>query len=154
MPIGLRSTAGRALPLISLALIALAIGVPALGAQGGGGGDEQPRANMINRSTDPLLKNFRFRNIGPAGMGGRIDDIAVSESNPNVIYIGYAVGGVWKSDNNATTFTPVFDTYEVASIGDIAIHPTNPNIVYVGTGEPNNRQTASFGGSAQLAAGV
>jgi photosystem II stability/assembly factor-like uncharacterized protein len=78
-------------------------------------------------------------------MGGRIDDIAVSESDPNVIYIGYAVGGLFKSDNNGTSFTPVFQSETVASIGDIAIHPKDPNIVYVGTGEPNNRQTASFG---------
>ncbi len=100
---------------------------------------------MINQSTDSLLKPFRFRSIGPASMGGRIDDIAVSESDPSVIYIGYAVGGVFKSENNGTTFSPVFETYGTASIGDIAIHPTNPNIVYVGTGEANNRQTSSFG---------
>ncbi len=74
-------------------------------------------------------------------MGGRIDDIEVSESDPNIIYIGYAVGGVFKSENNGVSFEPVFETYGTASIGDIAIHPTNPNIVYVGTGEPNNRQT-------------
>ena len=78
-------------------------------------------------------------------MGGRIDDIAVSESDPSIIYLGYAVGGVFKSENNGTTFEPVFETYGTASIGDIAIHPTNPDIVYVGTGEPNNRQTSSFG---------
>ena len=100
---------------------------------------------VINQSTDPLLTAFKFRSIGPASMGGRIDDIAVSESDPNIIYIGYAVGGVFKSDNNGTTFQPVFQTYSTASIGDIAIHPTNPNIVYVGTGEANNRQTTSFG---------
>jgi len=78
-------------------------------------------------------------------MGGRLDDIEVSLSNPNVIYIGYAVGGVFKSVDNATSFQPIFQTYSTASIGDIAIHPTNPDIVYVGTGEPNNRQTSSFG---------
>src|SRR5262245_32899092 len=100
---------------------------------------------MINQSTAGLLKSFRFRSIGPASMGGRIDDIAVSESDPSIIYVGYAVGGVFKSDNNGTTFTPVFETYGTASIGDIAIHPTNPNIVYIGTGESNNRQTSSFG---------
>src|SRR3954451_15457928 len=104
---------------------------------------EQPR--MINQATDALLKEFRFRSIGPASMGGRIDDIAVSESDSAIIYIGYAVGGVFKSENNGTTFSPVFETYGTASIGDIAIHPTNPDIVYVGTGEPNNRQTSSFG---------
>jgi photosystem II stability/assembly factor-like uncharacterized protein len=99
----------------------------------------------INQSDDPLLRSFRFRSIGPASMGGRIDDIAVSESDPNVIYVGYAVGGVFKSENNGVSFEPVFETYGTASIGDIAIHPRDPNIVYVGTGEPNNRQTSSFG---------
>ena len=104
---------------------------------------QQQPPPMINQSSDPLLKTFRFRSIGPASMGGRIDDIAVSESDPSIIYVGYAVGGVFKSDNNGTTFTPVFETYSSASIGDIAIHPTNPDIVYVGTGEANNRQTST-----------
>ncbi len=102
-------------------------------------------APMINASDDPLLAPFRFRSIGPASMGGRIDDVEVALSDSNIIYVGYAVGGVWKSENNGTTWDPVFDTYSSASIGDIAIHPTNPNIVYVGTGEANNRQTSSFG---------
>ncbi len=108
--------------------------------------DDQGARTLINRSTDPLLRNFRLRNIGPASMGGRIHDIEVSESDPSTIYLGYAVGGIWKSVNNGTTFEPVFDTYEVASFGDLAIHPTNPNIVYAGSGEANNRQTSSFGG--------
>src|SRR6185503_5437389 len=111
----------------------------------GQGGSGRAENRVINQSDDPLLAAFRLRSIGPASMGGRIDDIAVSESDPNIIYLGYAVGGVFKSENNATTFEPVFDTYGTASIGDIAIHPTNPNIVYVGTGEANNRQTSSFG---------
>ena len=64
---------------------------------------------MINASADPLLAPFRFRSIGPASMGGRIDDIAVAESDPSIIYLGYAVGGVFKSENNGTTFEPVFD---------------------------------------------
>ena len=100
---------------------------------------------MINRSPNPVLAHFRFRSIGPASMGGRVDDIEVAPSDPNVIYVGYATGGVFKSDNNGTTFTPVFETYGSASIGDIAIHPTNANVVYIGTGEANNRQTSSVG---------
>lgn len=99
----------------------------------------------INKSSDPLLESIRFRSVGPASMGGRIDDIQVSESNPNIIYLGYAVGGVFRSTNNGTSFEPVFETYGSASIGAMAINPTNPDIVYVGTGEANNRQTASFG---------
>ncbi|MEA3245034.1 MAG: glycosyl hydrolase, partial [Gemmatimonadota bacterium] len=105
----------------------------------------QAQERVINQSANPLLSSFRFRSIGPASMGGRIDDIEASETDPNIIYIGYAVGGVWKSVNNGTTFEPVFDEQPVASIGDIAIHPRNPDIVYVGTGESNNRQTSSFG---------
>jgi len=100
---------------------------------------------MINRSTNPLLANFRFRSIGPASMGGRIDDIAVYEKDPRIIWIGYAVGGVFKSVNAGTTFTPVFERYGSASIGDIALDQNNPDIAYIGTGEPNNRQTSSFG---------
>jgi photosystem II stability/assembly factor-like uncharacterized protein len=119
--------------------LGLLVIAPSLPAQG------PVQRPAINQSSDPLLRSFRFRSIGPASMGGRVDDVAVSEANPNIIWIGYAVGGLWKSENNGTTFEPVFDTYEVASIGDIAIHPTNPNIVYVGTGEANNRQTSSFG---------
>ena len=82
-----------------------------------------------------MLKQFVWRSIGPADMGGRIDDIAVVESNPSIIYVGFATGGIWKTTNNGTTWTPIFDEYPVSSIGDIAIAPSNPNIIYVGTGE-------------------
>ncbi len=137
VPIRLRRAAALALSLAALA-------IPVLGVKPQAQVPAAP-APMINQSADPLLGSFRFRSIGPASMGGRIDDLAVSETDPNIIYLGYAVGGVWKSENNGVSFTPVFDTYNTASIGDIAIHPRDPNIVYVGTGEPNNRQTSSFG---------
>ncbi len=131
-------------PFALVALLCSPVMTP-LAAQGGGAASTSATP-MINQSTDPLLRSFRLRSIGPASMGGRIHDIEVSESNPSIIYLGYATGGIWKSENNGTTFTPVFDTYEVASFGDLAIHPTNPNIVYAGSGEANNRQTSSFGG--------
>ncbi len=121
---------------------ALSLAATPLFAQGRGAAAP---AQSFNVSSNPVLSAFHFRSIGPASMGGRLDDIEVSLSDPNVIYIGYAVGGVFKSEDNGVTFKPVFQTYSSASIGDIAIHPTNPNILYVGTGEPNNRQTASFG---------
>ena len=92
-----------------------------------------------------MLKRFVLRSIGPASMGGRIDDIAVAEQNPYIIYVAFATNGVWKSTNNGTTFQPIFDTYGTHSIGDIAVAPSDPNIVWVGTGEPNNRQSSSFG---------
>jgi len=104
-----------------------------------------PPPPPINQSDDPLLKTFRWRNIGPASMGGRIDDFAVVESNPSTYYVGFATGGIFKTINNGTTFTPIFDTYPNSSIGDLAVAPSDPNILYVGTGEPNNRQSSSFG---------
>jgi photosystem II stability/assembly factor-like uncharacterized protein len=99
----------------------------------------------INQTDDPVLKPFVWRPIGPANMGGRIDDIAIVERDPSIIYLGFATGGIWKSTNNGTTWLPIFDTHPVSSIGDIAIAPSNPDVIYVGTGEPNNRQSSSFG---------
>lgn len=112
---------------------------------GQGFGQQQPQLPKINMSTHPLLKSFQFRGIGPASMGGRIDDIEAIESNPFTFYIGFATSGVWKTTNNGTTFEPIFDTYPTASIGDIAIFQADPNIIWVGTGEPNNRQSSTIG---------
>jgi photosystem II stability/assembly factor-like uncharacterized protein len=94
---------------------------------------------------EAALKNLKFRSIGPAVMGGRIDDIAVVESDPRVMYAGAAAGGLFKTVNAGQTWTPVLDEQTNPSIGDIAIAPSNPSIVYVGTGEPNNRQSSSWG---------
>ena len=117
----------RVIPVLVLPLVAAP-----LCAQGRGAAAREPAFNL---SSNPLLSSFRFRSIGPASMGGRIDDIEVAPSDPNVIYVGYAVGGVFKSSDNAVSFQPIFQTYGSASIGDIAIHPTNPNIVYSGTAQ-------------------
>ena len=111
-------------------------GVVASGVSAGPGDQGSP--------TDKL-KNLEFREIGPAVMGGRIDDFAVVESNPNIVFAGAASGGVWKTTNNGTTWEPVFDKEGVSTIGDIAIAPSDPSIVWVGTGEPNNRQSSSWG---------
>jgi hypothetical protein len=79
-------------------------------------------------------------------MGGRIDDLAVLESNPAVFYVGTATGGLWKTMNNGTTWEVLFDDLEdTVSIGDIAINPGDANTVWVGSGENNNRQSGSWG---------
>src|SRR5216684_2515688 len=93
-------------------------------------------------------KNLEFRELGPATMGGRIYDFAVVESIPNIVYVGTASGGVWKTTNNGTTWEPIFDKESVSTIGDIAIAPSDPSVVWVGTGEPNNRQSSSWGDGA------
>src|ERR1044072_5312413 len=101
-----------------------------------------PTPTPVNWSTDPLLKRFVWRSIGPASMGGRIDDIAVAEQNPYIIYVAFATNGLWKSTNNGTTFTPVFDTYGTHSIGDVAVAPSDANIVLVGAGEGDNDESS------------
>ncbi len=133
----------RLLVWTGLGFLAIGGGRGIVAEQGQGQDPAPPRA--INETDDPLLKRFVWRSIGPAVMGGRIDDIAVNETNPSVIYVGYATGGIWKTVNNGTTWTPIFDEYPVSSIGDIELAPSNPDIIYVGTGEPNNRQSSSFG---------
>lgn len=96
-------------------------------------------------SHEAAIANLRFREIGPAVMGGRVDDFAVVESNPSIVYAGLASGGVWKTINGGTTWTPIFDNEDVPTIGDVTVAPSNPDIVWVGTGEPNNRQSSSWG---------
>jgi photosystem II stability/assembly factor-like uncharacterized protein len=88
---------------------------------------------------------LKWREIGPAVVGGRVADIAVDESNTRIIYVGTATGGVWKSTNHGTTWDPIFTDKSTSSIGDVTLAPSNPNIVWVGTGEPQNRQSSPWG---------
>ncbi len=96
-------------------------------------------------ATEATFAGLEFRNIGPATMSGRIDDLAVLESNPAVFYVATATGGLWKTVNNGTTWEVLFDTEEVVSIGTVAIPAADASLVWVGTGENNNRQTSSWG---------
>ena len=91
------------------------------------------------------LEGLEWRNIGPANMGGRVSDVEGVPGNPRIVYVGSASGGVWKTVNGGTTWTPLFDKQEVASIGDMALEPGNPDVIYVGTGESNVRNSVSFG---------
>ena len=103
---------------------------------------EKGKAPLLH---DSLLDGLKWRCIGPANMGGRIDDFAVVKSNPNIIYAATASGGVWKTTNNGITWEPIFDDQTTSTIGDVTVSPSSPDIVWVGTGEPNNRQSSSWG---------
>ncbi len=111
--------------------------------------DDEP---LVNQSDDPILRAFSWRSVGPFGQGGRVDDLAVHPDDPHTYYVGFATGGLWKTTNNGTTFASIFDSYGTHSIGDIAIAPSNPDVVWVGTGEPNNRQSSSFGDGIYMSA--
>lgn len=87
------------------------------------------------------FKNWKPRTIGPAGMSGRITAVDAVVSNPNIVYIGAASGGVWKTENAGHSWTPVFDDQPLQNIGAIAIQQSNPQVVWVGTGEGNPRNS-------------
>ena len=95
---------------------------------------------------DPeLLAGMKARSIGPAAMSGRVAAIDAVESNPDILYVGAATGGVWKSVDGGLKFTPIFDDQPVAAIGAVAIFQPSPDIVWVGTGEGNPRNSMSVG---------
>src|SRR6476646_11238456 len=94
------------------------------------------------------LGGLRWRSIGPANTGGRVDDFAIARvpGQPDAVYVATASGGLFKSTNQGTSWTPIFDRVDaMMSIGAVAIAPSNPNIVWAGTGEANNRQSSSWG---------
>ena len=91
------------------------------------------------------FKAMELRNIGPAYMSGRIADIAIDQNNPSTWNTAVGSGGVWKTTNAGTTWTPIFDDQPVYSIGDVTIAPSNSNIIWVGTGENNGGRHISFG---------
>ncbi|MAM85541.1 MAG: hypothetical protein CL472_12870 [Acidobacteria bacterium] len=97
------------------------------------------------QSVEDFIDQLEWRNIGPANMGGRIDDFAVVESDPGIVFLATASAGVWRTTNNGVTWEAVFDDQPVSSIGEIAVAPSDPSIVWVGSGESNNRQSSSWG---------
>jgi photosystem II stability/assembly factor-like uncharacterized protein len=91
------------------------------------------------------LAGLKARSIGPAGMSGRIAVIEAAASDPSLVYVGAATGGVWKSTNAGLTWSPVLDDQPVHSVGALSLFQPDPAIVWVGTGEGNVRNSASVG---------
>ncbi len=75
---------------------------------------------------------------GPTNIGGRVTAVAVNPLNTDEIFVGTADGGVFKSIDGGTSFSPIFDEVGILSIGAISIDPVDTSIVYVGTGEANS----------------
>ncbi len=93
-----------------------------------------------------LFKSMKTRNVGPAGMSGRITSIDAVDANPTIIYAGAASGGLWKSTSGGISWDPIFDDQKIHSIGAISIHQKNPDLIWVGTGEGNPRNSLTMGG--------
>ncbi len=90
-----------------------------------------------------IYSELRYRHIGPEG--NRVIAVAGLPGNPDVIYVGAASGGIWKSTDAGLNWEPVFDDVDVASVGSLAIAPSDPNVVWAGTGETNIRSMISIG---------
>jgi len=92
-----------------------------------------------------LMRDLKPRNIGPGGMSGRVTAIDAVHDNPDVMYVGTASGGLWKSTSGGIKWEPIFDKELTASIGAVAIQQSNPSVVWVGTGEGNPRNSLNGG---------
>lgn len=104
--------------------------------------DETEETTRLKSET---FAGIELRGIGPAVTSGRIADIAVSPRDSTVWYVAAASGGVWKTTNAGTTWTPIFDGQGSYSIGCIAIDSRDPLIVWVGTGENNSQRSVGYG---------
>src|SRR3954454_16566780 len=122
-----------------VALACACVGSGRARAQEGAGGADTPKKDQ-----NPFA-GLSLRGIGPALMSGRVSDIAVDPVRPSTWYIVAASGGVWKTVNAGTTWTPVFDGYGSYSIGCVTIDPGNHLVVWVGTGENNSQRSVGYG---------
>src|SRR3954469_15850206 len=92
-----------------------------------------------------LLAGFRWRNLGPANMAGRVSSVVGIPSPSRTFFVAAAAGGIWKTSNAGTTFRPVFDNEQCISMGELAIAPSDTMQVWAGTGEEDSRNTISPG---------
>jgi len=129
----LARAAAHAVSGVCAALVLLAAEAPPVGAQAAG-----------TESVDPFAA-MRARAIGPAGMSGRVAAVDVSPRDRNVVFVGSATGGLFRSTDGGITWTPVFDAQPVLGIGAVAVSRANPDVVWVGTGEGNPRNSAGVG---------
>ena len=101
-------------------------------------------SSHAQQPTGPF-RELRFRLIGPAVMGGRIHDVTALPNDPSRVIVASATGGLWRSTNHGTTWTPIFENQPTATFGVITMAPSNPSVLWAGTGEQNNRQSSSWG---------
>ena len=106
---------------------------------------EQKKDEKPEPFSSPTFAGLRLRSIGPALTGGRVSAFAVDPDDRAKYYVAVSSGGVWKTVNAGTTWTPVFDNYSSYSIGAIALDRKDPAVVWVGTGELNSQRSVGYG---------
>ncbi|MGB6150443.1 MAG: hypothetical protein WBG48_00505 [Pricia sp.] len=92
-----------------------------------------------------LVQDLKPRNIGPGGMSGRVTAIDVVLTDPDIMYVGTASGGLWKSTSGGIKWEPIFNKEVTASVGAVAVQQSNPSVIWVGTGEGNPRNSLNGG---------
>ncbi len=112
--------------------------------------EAQRKKKKVEKAEEISLEAFQFRNIGPAFLSGRIADIAVHPDNDNVWYVAVGSGGVWKTENSGTTWSPIFDDQASYSTGCITIDPNDPARIWVGSGENVGGRHVGYGDGVYL----
>ena len=102
---------------------------------------QEPRPPLDRATLDAIP----LRLIGPSAPSGRVWNVVGVPGQPKTFYACTAEGGVWRSSNNGTTMTPIFDEENAAVCGAVAVAPSDPNIIWVGSGEPAARQSNGLG---------
>lgn len=133
--------------LLTLIFVLLLAGSGSLWAQRKDAKKDAKASESQARPSVPssFFNAISFRSVGPAWASGRIADLAVNPSNHSEIYAAVASGNIWKSENNGTTWKPIFDKYGAYAIGCIVIDPGNHNMVWAGTGENNHQRALGWG---------
>jgi hypothetical protein len=91
------------------------------------------------------IPNGQVNNGPQLPVSGRTISIAVHPTNPNIVYVGTAQGGLYRTTDGGTTWVPLMDNALSLAIGAVAISPSSPETIYVGTGEPNFSSDSYFG---------
>jgi photosystem II stability/assembly factor-like uncharacterized protein len=130
---------------VALAGLILLLCLPQAAWPAKAGNKPEARTTPESRLKADTFSGLVLRGIGPAVASGRIGDLAIDPSDPNTWYVAVASGGVWKTINAGTTWTPIFDRQGSYSIGCVTIDPGNPLVVWVGTGENNSQRSVGYG---------
>jgi photosystem II stability/assembly factor-like uncharacterized protein len=109
------------------------------------GARQAPAPAQSGGLTADVLKGLEFRSIGPAISTGRVQDIAIDPKAPSTWYVATAFGGLWKTTNRGTTFTPIFDNGGSFTLCCVAVDPKNSSVVWLATGENASQRSAHFG---------
>ncbi|MFA6957204.1 MAG: glycosyl hydrolase [Thermoanaerobaculia bacterium] len=125
-------------------LLVLCISLPALAAKSPAKPAAKPERTPGAFDAESF-SGLTFRSIGPAVASGRVIDLAIDPKHPATMFVAVASGGVWKTTNKGTSWTPLFDKQGSYSIGCVTLDPNDPLVVWVGSGENNSQRSVGYG---------